>query len=175
MLFLIFPFLATVSCQSFNLTNYPEPNAVPSSNIEWIKSFLESRNGSIPNLPQRQGDQGSDWSKDKNKCNQANTWAFTFDDGPSEHTEVALAALAATNKTGLFFVTGSQALENPAILKKIADAGHEIGSHTWSHQSLTSLSTTQVVAELAWSLRLIKQITGKTPTFMRPPCKITIF
>ena len=162
---------SSVSAQTFNASNYPAPLTVPSAESDWIKSFLEAKSKEYPRISQRGDGQSSDWSKDKTRCNETNTWAFTFDDGPSEHTELALQALASVNKTGLFFVTGSQAVQYPQVLKKAADAGHEIGSHSWSHKALTTLTNGQIVAELVWTSKIIKEITGKTPTFMRPPCK----
>ena len=44
-----------------------------------------------------------------------------------EYTEPALAALSAKNITATFFVTGQQVVLFPQTLKKIHDAGHEIG------------------------------------------------
>ncbi|KAF8754582.1 Polysaccharide deacetylase [Rhizoctonia solani] len=41
--------------------------------------------------------------------------------------------------------------------------------HTWSHPSLTTLSTEQIIAELGWTKKAIKEITGVTPNTMRPP------
>lgn len=65
-------------------------------------------------------------------------------------------------------------------------AGHEIAVHTWSHrvslfflstpshlliraQPLTMLTTEQIVAELGYTRKAIKQVLGVTPTLMRPP------
>jgi len=48
--------------------------------------------------------------------------------------------------------------------------GHHIAVHTWSHAvPLTALSNEQVVAELGWARQAIKEVTGVTPIYMRPP------
>jgi peptidoglycan/xylan/chitin deacetylase (PgdA/CDA1 family) len=41
-----------------------------------------------------------------------------------------------------------------------------------SHPSLITLSNDQLVAELVWTMRVIKEVIGVTPTMMRPPCEI---
>jgi len=47
--------------------------------------------------------------------------------------------------------------------------GHQLSVHTWSHPSLTTLTTEQIIAELGWTKKAIKDITGVTPNTMRPP------
>ena len=41
--------------------------------------------------------------------------------------------------------------------------------HTWSHTALTTQTNEQIVAELGWTREAIRQITGVSPTCMRPP------
>jgi len=48
-------------------------------------------------------------------------------------------------------------------------AGHQLSVHTWSHPYLTTLTNEQIVAELGWTAKAIKEITGVTPNTMRPP------
>jgi peptidoglycan/xylan/chitin deacetylase (PgdA/CDA1 family) len=61
---------------------------------------------------------------------------LTFDDGPWPTTPVVLKALADECVKAIFFSVGLNALTFPEILKQVAAAGHTIGSHTWSHQTL---------------------------------------
>jgi peptidoglycan-N-acetylglucosamine deacetylase len=66
-----------------------------------------------------------------------NEVVLTFDDGPwPNNTPAVLAALAAHCTKALFFPIGKHALWHPEILKQVAEAGHTIGSHTWSHADL---------------------------------------
>jgi peptidoglycan-N-acetylglucosamine deacetylase len=51
----------------------------------------------------------------------------------------------------------------------MADEGHEIANHTWTHKDLTELTEDEVRAEMTPVQQDIKQITGRTPTLMRPP------
>ncbi|HCD4271858.1 TPA: polysaccharide deacetylase family protein, partial [Enterococcus faecium] len=50
-----------------------------------------------------------------------------------------------------------------------AEAGHEIGNHTYDHQDLAVLSAQSITEEVAKTDTGIKKATGKTPTFVRPP------
>lgn len=47
--------------------------------------------------------------------------------------------------------------------------GHEIAGHSWSHPQLTTLTNEQIVAELGWTRKLIKDVTGITTLTYRPP------
>ncbi|CAG8639468.1 10102_t:CDS:2 [Paraglomus brasilianum] len=102
-------------------------------------------------------------------CPDKLTWGLTYDDGPSEFTPTLLTALAANNVHATFFVVGSRVVSHPDILKNIIGQGHNVAVHTYSHPSLTSLSNDQVVAELKWTLKAIKDTIGLTPKYMRPP------
>ena len=68
-----------------------------------------------------------------------------------------------------FFVVGAQVIEYPMILKQTFDQGHEICIHTWSHHSLTTMSTEIIVSELEYTIRAVQSVTGKRPNCMRPP------
>src|SRR6476619_6702683 len=64
---------------------------------------------------------------------------LTFDDGPwPGNTPSVLKTLADECTTGIFFPIGKHATYFPEILKQVAAAGHTIGSHTWSHATLTN-------------------------------------
>jgi peptidoglycan/xylan/chitin deacetylase (PgdA/CDA1 family) len=61
---------------------------------------------------------------------------LTFDDGPWPTTPKVLAALAEQCVKATFFIIGKHATYYPEILKQVAEGGHTIGSHTWSHADL---------------------------------------
>jgi peptidoglycan/xylan/chitin deacetylase (PgdA/CDA1 family) len=50
-----------------------------------------------------------------------------MDDGPSTNTTFALDGLKKYNAKGTFFVVGSRVLENPDILRRAYNEGHQIG------------------------------------------------
>ncbi len=98
---------------------------------------------------------------------------LTFDDGPwPRSTEQVLEALAKHCTKATFFPIGKHATWHPEILKKVAAAGHTIGSHTWSHQNLGSkkVSTDDGKVEIEKGLSAVVWAVG-TPTapFFRFP------
>lgn len=95
--------------------------------------------------------------------------ALTFDDGPASSTERLLDILRAKRAPATFFVLGSQAEKKPDILKRIADEGHAIGTHTYSHSKLTKMTPDEMAADIGKSCDIILNITGKLPTLLRPP------
>jgi peptidoglycan/xylan/chitin deacetylase (PgdA/CDA1 family) len=97
------------------------------------------------------------------------TWGLSFDDGPSPYTSDLVNYLGANNLKSTFFIVGSRAISRPDILQAEYMAGHQLSVHTWSHPSLTTLSNEQIIAELGWTMKAIKDITGVTPNTMRPP------
>ena len=69
---------------------------------------------------------------------------LTFDDGPwPVNTPSVLKSLADQCTTGIFFSIGKHATYYPEILKQVLAAGHTIGSHTWSHATLTNKKLTE--------------------------------
>ncbi len=64
---------------------------------------------------------------------------LTFDDGPwPGTTPEVLKALASHCTKALFFVIGQHSMWHPEILRQVAEAGHTIGTHTFSHKDLSS-------------------------------------
>ncbi len=60
--------------------------------------------------------------------------ALTFDDGPDPvTTPKILDLLKRENIRATFFLTGEKASAYPQLVRMIADEGHSIGSHSWSH------------------------------------------
>lgn len=95
--------------------------------------------------------------------------ALTFDDGPSESTPALLELLKQHNAKATFFVCGHNAARLPEILKAIANDGHEIGNHTWSHPRLDFSSQAAMRDEIGRTQRIIHEITGTKPTLFRAP------
>jgi peptidoglycan/xylan/chitin deacetylase (PgdA/CDA1 family) len=59
---------------------------------------------------------------------------LTFDDGPTpEITDQVLSILAGYSARATFFCIGRNAERHPEILRRIMDAGHAVGNHTYSH------------------------------------------
>lgn len=58
---------------------------------------------------------------------------------------------------------GTNVANYPAAAKRAFNDGHYICVHTWSHPPMTSVTNQQAVAELYWTLKVIKETTGVTP------------
>jgi peptidoglycan/xylan/chitin deacetylase (PgdA/CDA1 family) len=71
----------------------------------------------------------------------ANVAALTFDDGPhAEYTPRVLEILERYQARATFFMLGDAAQKHPEIVRRVAQAGHSIGSHSWDHPSFPLIS-----------------------------------
>jgi peptidoglycan/xylan/chitin deacetylase (PgdA/CDA1 family) len=108
---------------------------------------------------------------------------LTFDDGPWVTTPEVLKALADECTTGIFFSIGKHATYYPEILKQVMAAGHTIGSHTWSHATLTNkkLTEDQRKEEIEKGFSAVKWALGgvspapffRFPALQHPPEMVT--
>ena len=96
--------------------------------------------------------------------------AISFDAcwGASYSPEI-LKILRDNNLKTTFFLTGFWVEKYPEMVKKIAEDGHEIGNHTYSHPHLNSLAEEQIKEELERVGKMIFELTKKQPTLFRPP------
>jgi peptidoglycan/xylan/chitin deacetylase (PgdA/CDA1 family) len=93
--------------------------------------------------------------------------ALTFDDGPDPaSTPDVLTLLDRYDAKATFFMVGKRAAAHPDIVQAVHDAGHAIGNHTWSHDSLRFASPSKGYKQV----RLCKQVlTSYDSRLMRPP------
>ncbi|CEP17107.1 hypothetical protein [Parasitella parasitica] len=108
-------------------------------------------------------------------CPTVGDWGLTYDDGPLTSDAGTWAEpnlydfLAKQNqKAGLFYI-GSNVIAAPAAAQRALADGHTLCVHTWSHPAMTSQSNEAVVAELYWTMKAIKEVTGVTTKCWRPP------
>ena len=105
---------------------------------------------------------------------------LTFDDGPSIYTDSILRSLEAVNAKAIFFMLGKNARANPTFVKKVANAGHAIGSHSETHSCLGDstacersngrrLSFAEAAAEIRSGHQAIQNILGWVDPFFRFP------
>jgi len=103
---------------------------------------------------------------------QRNEVILTFDDGPWEATTPSvLKALADECVRATFFPIGKHATYYPEVLKQVADAGHTIGNHTWSHQNLARKKFDDAKKEIELGIAAVKWAAGDRPIspFFRAP------
>lgn len=97
------------------------------------------------------------------------TVKLTFDDGPNPaSTFKILSTLAAHQTTATFFLSGIHAEAHAGLVKSIADEGHSIGSHAYTHKNLTTLSTDEIRSELLLTHQLLLPYMHSERLF-RPP------
>ena len=96
--------------------------------------------------------------------------AITFDCAwGTEHTDAILEALAAENVRSTFFMVEFWSEKYPEYVKKIDEAGHEIGTHSATHSYMSKLSAEAIVSELRTSSAAIENVTGKKVDLFRAP------
>jgi len=100
--------------------------------------------------------------------------ALTFDDGPDpEQTPRALDILAAHGAKATFFLIGERAEKASAVARRIAEGGHDLGNHTWSHRSLWLSGPRETARQVTQGHEAIAQAAGAPPKFFRPPWGMT--
>ncbi|CAG8788738.1 24718_t:CDS:2, partial [Gigaspora margarita] len=102
-------------------------------------------------------------------CPEPGTWGLTYDDGPNCSHTVFYDFLKQNNQKATMFFIGSNVASLPNEAKRALADGHQICVHTWSHQYMTTLTNEEVLAELYYTLKVIKYVIGVTPLCWRPP------
>ncbi|MGW0737340.1 polysaccharide deacetylase family protein [Streptomyces sp. NPDC002851] len=103
-------------------------------------------------------------------CRKAKCVALTFDAGPGKDTPQLLDTLKKEKVPATFFLLGkNHVMKHPDLVRRIADEGHEVANHTWTHKILTDRKPAEIRAELKRTQDAIADITGRKPVLMRPP------
>ncbi|QKX58110.1 uncharacterized protein TRUGW13939_05231 [Talaromyces rugulosus] len=111
-------------------------------------------------------------------CEAPYTFAMTFDDGPNIYTSDLLDVLDNFTAKATFFITGINSGKGQiddfttpwgSLIQRIHKSGHQIASHTWSHQDLNKITPSQRRDQLLKNEAALRNIIGGIPTYMRPP------
>jgi peptidoglycan/xylan/chitin deacetylase (PgdA/CDA1 family) len=100
---------------------------------------------------------------------------LTFDDGPIDDKGKDLALktildiLDANHIQGTFYLLGEEVRKQPALARLIAERGHFLQSHAWSHVQLPKLTEPQLRESLEKTQDIIFQAAGVRPNRLRPP------
>ena len=109
------------------------------------------------------------------ECLKPKTVAITYDDGPYIYTEQVMAQFEARGAHATFFITGNNIGKGAIdenwrdVITKMDANGHQIASHTWSHQNLDEITSEQRYDQMVKNEMALRNILGKYPTYMRPP------
>ncbi|GAA0730907.1 XrtA system polysaccharide deacetylase [Sphingomonas japonica] len=93
----------------------------------------------------------------------------TLDSRVAANTDAVLDLFAAGGVKATFFTLGWVAQRHPALMRRIADAGHEIASHGWDHQRVFTMTPDQFRADLAKARAVLEDSTGQDVTGYRAP------
>jgi len=92
-----------------------------------------------------------------------------FESRVERSTERVLDILDEAGVSGTFFCLGCVAERHPDLIRAIADRGHEIGSHGWSHKPLWELERSAFVDEVTRSKSLLEDLSGSQVLGFRAP------
>lgn len=96
--------------------------------------------------------------------------ALTFDDGPyPNYTRQLLEGLKKRNVKATFFILGKSAEEYPDVIETMYEDGHLIGNHTYHHVELTKVGREEFKEEILSTNKLLYELNGEYPQFIRPP------
>ncbi|KAF4982655.1 hypothetical protein FZEAL_1762 [Fusarium zealandicum] len=131
-------------------------------------------------------------------CSQPGTVALTFgetpipldqtrtdrgangfpDDGPYTYTDHILDVLEENNVKATFFIVGNNLGKGriddastgwPKVLRRMHSAGHQLASHSWSHEDLSAASDEIRQQQIIYNEMAFRNIFGWFPKYLRPP------
>ena len=90
-------------------------------------------------------------------------------DRVERNCDAILAMFADADVKATFFTLGWVAQRHPALLRRIAEAGHEVASHGWDHARVFTFDKAGFAADLAKSRKAIEDAAGVAVTGYRAP------
>ena len=96
---------------------------------------------------------------------------LTFDAGyENGNVEKVLDTLLAEEVTGAFFILGHVAEAHPALVRRMADEGHLVCNHTYSHRNLCGVPAEETISELTRLENACRVSAGvEVAKYYRPP------
>jgi chitin deacetylase len=96
--------------------------------------------------------------------------ALTFDDGPTpEVTAQLLSVLRERGVKASFFVIGGELEQHPELGQRLAQEGHELGNHSYSHERMILKTPSFIKNEIERTDQLIRNTGYQGPINFRPP------
>ncbi len=96
--------------------------------------------------------------------------ALTFDDGPwPGTTERLLDGLAERDAKATFFLIGEQIAGHEDTVRRMADEGHQVGNHTYTHMDLSRGDPSERLREIAETDEALRALLGDGTYWLRPP------
>jgi len=102
-----------------------------------------------------------------------NIFYLTFDGSPNPPaTDRLLSKLAFFNIKATFFMEGHRLVNESDCARRVLDAGHDIGNHSYHHPEFDKIPLDECINEVKMTQDIIFQKLGFYPTFLRPPAGI---
>ncbi|MGQ0590106.1 MAG: polysaccharide deacetylase family protein, partial [Sphingosinicella sp.] len=86
-----------------------------------------------------------------------------------QNTDNVLALFEEAGVKATFFTLGWVAERHPALIRRIAEAGHEVASHGWDHRRVFTLSEAEFRADIGKARPAIEDAAGTAVTGYRAP------
>ncbi len=104
-------------------------------------------------------------------CALAACVALTYDDGPggNDLTDRLIQSYAKHNARATFFVIGKKVREYPEEVKRMVDAGHDVGSHSYTHPILNRIGVKTAEKEIIDTDKALEDAGLEKPILLRPP------
>ncbi|MBU5670811.1 delta-lactam-biosynthetic de-N-acetylase [Paenibacillus brevis] len=152
--------------------NEVEQTASASENQPYHFGFKRSVNGQLPSI----NEEGFKTIVDRYDAvftgdTSRKELFLTFDNGyENGYTAPILDVLKAKKVPAAFFVTGHYVKDQPELVKRMAEEGHIVGNHSWSHPDMTTLADGKIKEELDRVKAAASPLTGTDQMrYLRPP------
>jgi len=100
----------------------------------------------------------------------ANTWAFTFDDGPrGQRTKTVVDDLYSRGLKATFFMLTAEAIKYQSAAEYVKDAGMEIALHSYTHKSLAGVSQTRLDYQVTKAKKDLEKLIDVKLEYFRLP------
>lgn len=139
---------------------------------DWNEVLYENEIAFIRNQDIAKEEQGKTTLRIKNRNIDPNKpmVALTFDDGPNpSSTTRIINTLEKYNSVATFFDLASLVEAYPKVAQREEKIGCEVGTHTYSHPNLATLSKAGIESEMNKSTAVFKKVLGHDQVLVRPP------
>ena len=173
--FSVFEFINAKNLSS-ELTQMQQQNSSLTSDLNALQSqnqtLQDQYNALQESVASQSASPANPETSQQSQENQGKVAYLTFDDGPSSLTPKLLDVLQENDVKASFFVAfmGVNSADNRAWIKQIADAGHTVGVHSWSHDYNTIYANEDNFLEDFNKMKdIIQEATGIDPKVSRFP------
>lgn len=102
-------------------------------------------------------------------CIVENCVALTYDDGPADTTAKVIDGFTHAKAAATFFLLGTNVDNHPDTSTLLAGSGFEVGSHSASNRTLTTLGPRGRTAEITDAVNALSKLTGQPTMLFRLP------